>query len=86
MFGISAWGAFKLAVTCLLVGFFLLALEFDPVANDVDVLAALTGVLRNLFAAAVWAATNFWQPLLASASVVLPLWILWRLASFPFRT
>ncbi len=85
LFGISLWGAFKLVVTCVLVGFFLLALEFDPVADDVNVVGALGELLRNLFGAAVWAAKNFWKPLLAGASIVLPLWVLWRLVSLPFR-
>lgn len=85
LFGISIWGAVKLAVTCVLVGFFLLALEFDPVADDVDVLAALGSLLQNLVSAAIWAVKNFWQPLLAGGSIVLPLWVLWRLASLPFR-
>lgn len=85
LFGISVWGSFKLAITCILVGFFLLALEFDPVADDVNVLGALGELFRNLFGAAVWAVKNFWKPLLAGASIVLPLWVLWRLVSLPFR-
>ncbi|WP_300378862.1 hypothetical protein [Henriciella sp.] len=85
LFGIDAWGVVKLVVTCLLVGFFLLALEFDPANQDVDVLAALSEILGNFVQAALWAVLNFWQPLLAGASIVLPLWILWRLISFPFR-
>lgn len=85
LFGISIWGGFKLVVTCVLVGFFLLALEFDPVADDVNVLAALGELLQNVLRAAVWAARNFWKPLLAGASIVLPLWVLWRLVSLPFR-
>ena len=85
LFGISLWGGLKLIVTCIIVGFFLLALEFDPVANDVNVMGALGDLLRNLAGAAVWAARNFWQPLLAGASIVMPLWILWRLVSLPFR-
>lgn len=85
LFGISLWGAFKLIVTCVLVGFFLLALEFDPVADDVNVIGALGALVQNLFGAAVWAAKNFWKPLLAGAGIVLPLWILWRLISLPFR-
>ncbi|WP_084396120.1 hypothetical protein [Henriciella aquimarina] len=85
LFGITVWGGVKLAVTCILVGFFLLALEFDPVADDVDVFAALSELVRNLAGAAVWAVKNFWQPLLAGGSIVLPLWVLWRLASLPFR-
>ena len=38
-----------------------------------------------MFSAAVWAVKNFWKPWLAGASIVLPLWVLWRLASLPFR-
>jgi hypothetical protein len=85
LFGISVWGGTKLAVVCILVGFFLLALEFDPAAKDVNVLGALTDLVKNLAGAAVWAIKNFWKPLLAGASIVLPLWVLWRLASLPFR-
>ena len=85
LFGISAWGVIKLAAVCILVGFFLLALEFNPTENDVNVLEALTTLIGNLAGAAVWAVKNFWKPLLAGASIVLPLWILWRLISLPFR-
>ncbi len=85
LFGITVWGGFKLLMTCIIVGFFLLALEFDPVAKDVNVLGAVGDLMRNLARAALWAARNFWQPLLAGASIVLPLWVLWRLASLPFR-
>ncbi|MEM5517503.1 hypothetical protein WNY37_11120 [Henriciella sp. AS95] len=85
LFGLSIWGGFKLVVVCVLVGFFLLALEFDPAAKDVNVLGALTDLIKNLAGAAIWAITNFWKPLLAGASIVLPLWVLWRLASLPFR-
>lgn len=85
LFGISVWGGVKLFITCVVVGFFLLALEFDPVAQDVNVLGALGDLVKNLFGAALWALKNFWQPLLAGASIVLPLWVLWRLASLPFR-
>ena len=85
LFGIDLWGAVKLLAVCILVGFFLLALEFDPASQDVDVLSALAKTLGNLIEAVWWGILNFWQPLLAGASIVLPLWILWRLISFPFR-
>ena len=81
LFGISVWGVFKLLVVCIIVGFFLLALEFDPAAKDVNVLAALSALVKNLIGAFFWAIQNFWKPLLAGASIVLPLWILWRLVS-----
>lgn len=85
LFGLSVWGGFKLAVVCVLVGFFLLALEFNPASNDVNVFGAMSQLIQNLAGAAIWALRNFWKPLLAGASVVLPLWVLWRLLSLPFR-
>lgn len=85
LFGISVWGGFKLLIVCILVGFFLLALEFNPASNDVNVFGAMSQLIQKLAGAAVWALKNFWKPMLAGASVVLPLWILWRLVSLPFR-
>ena len=85
LFGLSLWGAIKLALLCILVGFFVLAAEFDPREPDVNVPAAIAALARSTMQAAGWAATNFWKPALAGASVVLPFWVLWRLATLPFR-
>ena len=66
LFGISFWGGVKLTGLCILVGFFVMAANFNP-------------------AAAGWAIRNFWKPALAGATIVVPLWVLWRLISLPFR-
>lgn len=85
LFGISVWGWVKLALLCILVGFFVLASEVDPASPDVNVIGALQTFLASLGGLASWAARNFWKPALAGATIVLPIWMLWRAVSLPFR-
>ncbi|MEZ5997969.1 MAG: hypothetical protein R3B98_04685 [Hyphomonas sp.] len=85
LFGISPWGALKLTGLCILVGFFVMAANFNPSNPDTNIPAAIAAIARQAFAAAGWAVKNFWKPALAGATVVLPLWVLWRLATLPFR-
>ncbi|MBO6688117.1 MAG: hypothetical protein K0U61_11575 [Alphaproteobacteria bacterium] len=85
LLGISWWGWIKLALLCVLVGFFVMASEFDPASPDVNVMGAMQRFLQSVAGLAGWAARNFWKPALAGATFVLPLWLVWRLASLPFR-
>lgn len=85
LFGISLWGGVKLTVLCILVGFFVMAANFNPAAQDANIPGALAAIAKQALAAAGWAVRNFWKPALAGATIVLPLWILWRLVSLPFR-
>lgn len=85
LFGIGIWGTVKLIALCILIGFFVMAANFDPRAPDADVPAAMAAVFKQTVAAAGWAALNFWKPALAGATIVLPIWVLWRLVSLPFR-
>jgi len=85
LFGIGPWSAFKLLVVCIFVGFIVLASQFDPASPTFNAAQATTNVAKQAWAALGWAARNFWKPALAGASVVLPVWVLWRLVSLPFR-
>lgn len=85
LFGISAWGWIKLALLCILVGFFVMASEFDPASPDVNMMGALRNFLASLGGLAAWAARNFWKPALLGATIVMPIWIAWRALSLPFR-
>lgn len=85
LFGIGLWGGVKLIALCILIGFVVLAMDFDPAAPGFDVANAIGAFLRNALATARWALTNFWKPALAGATIVLPVWVLWRLISLPFR-
>ena len=85
LFGISVWGSLKLLGLCILVGFFVLASQFNPANPDVNMGAAIANVANTAVAALGWAVRNFWKPALAGAAVVMPVWVLWRLVSLPFR-
>lgn len=85
LFGISIWGGLKLLGLCILTGFFVMAANFDPGNPDFNLAEALRAILRQSFAALGWAIGNFWQPALAGALVVLPVWVLWRVISLPWR-
>ena len=85
LFGISFWGGLKLLGLCILVGFFVMAANFDPGNPDFNLAEALRAILRQTFAALGWAIRNFWQPALAGALVVLPIWTIWRVVSLPWR-
>jgi len=85
LFGIKPWGAIKLTLICIFVGFIVLASQFDPRDPQVDVAAATWNIAQQAWSAAGWAAVNFWKPAVTGATVVLPIWILWRVVSLPFR-
>lgn len=85
LFGIGPWSAFKLLMVCILVGFIVLASQFDPASPNFNAAEATANVAKQAWGALGWAARNFWKPALAGASVVLPVWVLWRLVSLPFR-
>lgn len=85
LFGISILGGLKLLGLCILTGFFVMAANFDPGNPDFNLAEALRAILRQSFAALGWAIGNFWQPALAGALVVLPVWVLWRVVSLPWR-
>ena len=85
LFGIGPWGALKLIALCVFVGFIVMATNFDPADPDVKVTRTLAALMGDAWHAAVWAARNFWKPALAGAGVVMPVWVLWRLVSLPFR-
>lgn len=85
LFGIGIFGMLKLTALCILIGFFVMAANFDPRHPDVDAGAAITSIARQAWTATGWMVRNFWKPALAGASIVLPLWVIWRLVSLPFR-
>ena len=85
LFGIGFRGGLKLLALCILVGFFVMAANFDASQPSFDFVEALRAMLRQAFAALGWAIQNFWQPALAGAVIVLPVWTLWRLVSLPWR-
>lgn len=85
LFVIKPFGYLRLLALCVLVGFIMLTLRFDPTDPGFDASRTIADLWQNFWAAASWAARNLWKPALAGATIVLPIWILWRLVTLPFR-
>ena len=62
-----------------------MASEFDPASPDVNMTEAVQNFLASLGGLVSWTVRNFWKPALAGATIVLPIWVLWRAISLPFR-
>jgi hypothetical protein len=60
-------------------------MQFDPSDPSFDATDAIGALISNALATSKWAVTNFWKPALAGASIILPIWVLWRLITLPFR-
>jgi hypothetical protein len=85
LFLIKPLGYVKLFAYCVLVGFVMLAIRFNPADPGFDAGTAVQDLWANTIGAAGWAATHLWEPALAGATVVLPIWVIWRLVTMPFR-
>jgi len=82
---IGFWGWLKLVILCILIGSVILLIEETQRATQDNIANAAGDAARQIYAGAVWAVRNFWQPALAGAAVVIPIWVLWRLVTLPFR-
>ena len=85
LFLIKPWGYVKLFAYCVIVGFVMLAIRFNPADPGFDAGTAVQDLWSNTIGAARWALLNLWEPALAGATIVLPLWVIWRLVTLPFR-
>ena len=85
LFLIKPWGYVKLFAYCVLVGFVMLAIRFNPADPGFDAGTAVQDLWSNTIGAARWALLNLWEPALAGATIVLPVWVIWRLVTLPFR-
>ncbi len=86
LFSIKFWGAVKLILLCVLVGLIQRAGVIQTRPEDVfDPWSMIQAIWENTFRGLIWALQNGWQPALLGATIVLPIWVLWRLVSLPFR-
>ena len=85
LLSVTVWQVIQLLVISTIVGLFLLALDLSADRQSLNIDGALIQLFQSLGSAFLWIVKTFWKPLLAGAAVVLPLWLLWRLVSLPFR-
>jgi hypothetical protein len=85
VFDIGPRGWTRLALASLAVGLVVRAAELNPFSGEFtipDALGAIVTAVAGMFA---WALANGWAPFLMGALLVMPVFILWRLVSMPFR-
>lgn len=85
---ISPFGILRLAFYSVIVGFFMIVVDVKENPEEVIEATALTYTKHAMqlgLQALGWAAENFWEPALLGATIVVPVWLAWRLVSLPFR-
>lgn len=85
MFDITVWGWIKLAGLCLAVGAVLRIANVNPFSSGFTVGGSVASLAKALGDIVAWAVVYGWLPALLGVIVVMPIWLLWRLLSVPFR-
>lgn len=85
LFAVRFWGAMRLLAFSVVVGLIQQVGWSSRKENSFDALAALGLIWENTIKGALWLIVHGWKPALLGATVVLPIWVIWRLISLPFR-
>jgi len=74
-----------LTAVSVVLGLFLLSLNFDPNSDGLNLRGAVWSVIQGIFQSVLWLVGTLGKPFLAGAAIVVPSFLMWRLASLPFR-
>lgn len=85
LFSLKFWGAVRLTALCVLIGLIQKIGWADKKSQEVDLLPTIQAIWENTFHGLIWIVKHGWQPAMMGATIVLPIWIIWRLISLPFR-
>jgi hypothetical protein len=85
MFGISFWGWVRLGVLCLTAGAIFEAGGFNPFAPAFTWSSVPAELLQGVINVFTWSVGTAWRPLLLGAVAIIPIWLVWRLITVPFR-
>ncbi|MAI90182.1 hypothetical protein [Ponticaulis sp.] len=85
MFAVKPMQIVHIIVLCIVVGLIVRMGGFSNEAGQITIFSVLNQIWQNIFSAALWLLRQIWMPALIGALIVVPLWAIWRLVSFPFR-
>ena len=85
VFAVSFSDVAQLIVICIVVGL-LTRVGWSPeqTAGE-NMLDAAREIIVTIFSGLLWVLQHGWMPALIGALIVLPLWAIWRLLSYPFK-
>lgn len=75
--GSPVWVLIRLVLLCVVVGVILSALGLDPM----NIFASLESLVRHLFNFSFEAVERLWRYFVLGAVIVIPLWIILRIAN-----
>lgn len=85
MFHLSVYGWIQLAFISLVVGAIIQSGGINPFGPDFSWSGAAASAWKSAVSLLGWAFDNAWLPLVTGMIVVAPIWLVWRLATVPFR-
>ncbi len=85
LLGVGIFGWLRLFAICILVGVVLQASGINPFDQEFTWQGGLSALGQGALSVLSWSVTNGWRPALAGAIVILPVWLLYRLVTTPFR-
>lgn len=85
MFAVKPMQIVHIIVLCIVVGLIVRMGGFSNEAGQITIFSVLNQIWQNIFSSALWLLRQIWMPALIGALIVVPLWAIWRLVSFPFR-
>ncbi len=82
---IGPGGVFNLILWCVIAGLVMRFTGLSPWSGPPSASAAADNMWNRALEAAGWAVRMGWKPALTGATVILPVWISWRVITLPFR-
>jgi hypothetical protein len=85
IFGIGPSGYFQLTILCIVVGAIFTFGAIDPFAPGFNVETLVRGMGTGALSLLGWVLETGWWPVIVGAVLVVPVWIVWRVHTVPFR-
>jgi len=77
--------AINLVIWCVVAGIIMRLTNFNLLNPQIDAAQTTANVWGQGWTALKWLVINGWKPALTGATLILPVWLTWRIITLPFR-
>ena len=77
--------AINLVIWCVIAGIIMRLTNFNLLNPQIDAAQTTANVWGQGWTALKWLVINGWKPALTGATLILPVWLAWRVITLPFR-
>ena len=85
LFGLKLGQIINLFIWSALIGVVMHLTNFNPLNPQFNASETAGNVWQQGLSAVVWAFQASWKPALTGATIILPIWLCWRIITLPFR-